>query len=228
MLCLPMFLMAQESPSYRMVELVYIKVKSGMNAKFEAGIKAHNDKYHQEGKYESSLYSIATGNEAGWYVWTMGPGTFTDLDNRPGEGAHEDDWNKLVEPYVAEYGRVEYWRWNEKMSHRVENDAKMIQIWWVDVNRGEYYRFKNFMEKIKAVNEKNNRAISVYDNEFNQNDGRDIAMVWPIENWAAMDKDDWKIRDAYEAEYGEGSWELAIEEWKDAMGGMKQEIWREL
>jgi hypothetical protein len=104
----------------------------------------------------------------------------------------------------------------------------MIQIWWVDVNRGEYYRFKNFMEKIKAVNEKNNRAISVYDNEFNQNDGRDIAMVWPLENWAAMDKDDWKIRDAYEAEYGEGSWELAIEEWKDAMGGMKQEIWREL
>ena len=225
--CLPLMMMAQ-SNDYRMVELQYIKVKPGMAQKFEAAVKGHNDKYHEEGKYGASLYTIVTGNEAGWYVWTMGPCTFTDLDGRPGEGAHQDDWNKTIDVLIADYGRTEYWRWNEKMSHRVENDAKMIQIWWVDVTRGEYYRFKNFMEKIKAVNEKHNRSISVYDNEFNQNDGRDVAMVWPIENWAAMDKDDWKVKDAYEAEYGEDSWQLAFEEGKDALGEMKQEIWREL
>lgn len=225
--CLPLMMMAQ-SEAYRMVELSYMKAKPGMAQKFESAVKAHNEKYHKEGKYGSGLYSIVTGNEAGWYVWTMGPCTFTDLDGRPGEGAHQDDWNKTIEPLVAEYGRTEYWRMNDKMSHRVQNDAKMIQLWWVDINRGEYYRFRNFMEKVQVINAKKNESISVYDNEFSQNDGRDVAIVWPLENWAAMDKDDWKMKDAYEEEYGAGSWQLALEEWKDVIEGMKQEVWKEL
>jgi hypothetical protein len=225
--CLPLIMMAQ-SEAYRMVELSYMKAKPGMYSKFEAAVKAHNEKYHKEGKYGSALYSIVTGNEAGWYVWTMGPCTFTDLDGRPAAGAHEDDWNKTIEPLIAEYGRTEYWKWNDKMSFRVENDNKMIQLWWVDITKGEYYRFKAFMEKIKAVHEKQNDAISVYDNQFNQNDGRDVVIVWSMENWASMDKDDWKMKTEFEAMYGEGSWELAIEEWKDVVNSRVEEVWKEL
>ena len=223
---LPFLLQAQDS--YRMVELSYMKAKPGMAQKFEAAVKAHNAKYHKEGAYEASLYSIATGNEAGWYVWTMGPCTFTDLDGRPDEGGHADDWAKNVDPYVEEYGRVEYWRWNEKLSFRKANDNKMIQILWLDLERGEYYRFKNFMEKIQAIHEKMDDGIAVYNNQFNQNDGRDVAIVWSMANWAEMDKEDWKMSEEYEKAYGEGSWDLALEEWEDCVAGMTSEVWKEL
>jgi hypothetical protein len=225
-ICLPLLMGAQES--YRMVELSYMKVKPGMNAKFEAAIKAHNEKYHKEGKYGSALYSIVTGNEAGWYVWTMGGFTYTDLDGRPAAGAHDDDWTKTIEPFIAEYGRVEFWRMNDKLSFRKENDDKMLSIWWMDITRGEYYRFKEFMLKVRAIHEKKSAGISVYDNEFSQNDGRDVAIVWSMPNWADMDKEDWKMQVEFDAMYGEGSWQLALEEWKDVMEAMTQEIWKEL
>ena len=105
-LCLPFLLAAQDdAKKYRAVELSYMKAKIGMEAKFEAAVKAHNAKYHKEGAYESELYAIATGNETGWYVWIMGPCTFSDLDNRPNDDAHTNDWDKNVSPKVAKYGK---------------------------------------------------------------------------------------------------------------------------
>jgi len=227
-LCLPFLLSAQEdSKKYRAVELSYMKAKIGMEAKFEAAVKAHNAKYHKEGAYESELYAIATGSETGWYVWTMGGFTFTELDGRPGEGAHQDDWDKTIAPLIAEYGRVEYWRMNSELSARNDDDDEtMIQIWWLDVTRGDYYRFENIVKNVAAIHKKMNSQMSVYGNEFNQNDGRDVAIVWPLKNWAEMDDDSWKMKDEYEKENGAGSWQRLLEEWQDVIAGNVQEVWR--
>jgi len=228
-LCLPFLLSAQDdSKKYRAVELSYMKAKIGMEAKFEAAVKAHNAKYHKEGAYESELYAIATGNETGWYVWTMGGFTFTELDGRPGEGAHQDDWNKTIAPYVEDYGRVEYWRMNADLSARndAEEDETMIQIWWIDVESGEYYRFKKVVADVTAVHKKMNDQMSTYENEFTQGDGRDVALVWPMKNWASMDDDSWKMKEEFEKMHGEGSWRLALEEWEDVIAGNVQEVWR--
>lgn len=226
--CLPLFLSAQEdSKTYRMVELSYMKAKVGMEAKFEAGVKAHNEKYHKDGKYGSELYAVSTGNEAGWYVWTMGGFTFTDLDSRPDDKAHNDDWSKNVGPYVEDYGRVEYWRWNDMLSNRKDaDDETMIQLWWLDIKRGEYYRYKKVMTDVIAVYKKMDEELNSYDNEFRQDDGRDVALVWPLANWASMDKDDWKMKTEFEALHGEGSWQRTLEEWEDVIEGNNQELWR--
>ena len=53
-------------------------------------------------------------------------------------------------------------------------------------------------------------------------------MVWPMENWASRDMDDWNMKDEYNKKYGEGSWERALDEWEDFVRGMKGEVWREL
>lgn len=227
-LCLPFLLAAQDdSKKYREVELSYMKAKVGMEAKFEAAVKAHNEKYHKEGVYSSELYAIATGSETGWYVWTMGGFTFTELDGRPGEGAHQTDWDKNVSPYVAEYGRVEYWRMNADLSARTDaDDETMLQIWWLDVKRGDYYRFKKVMSGVSAIHKKMKSEMSVYDNEFTQNDGREVAIVWPLKNWADMDDDSWKMKEEYEKENGEGTWQLLLEEWRDVVKGNVQEVWR--
>ncbi len=226
--CMPLFLFAQgdDKAKSRIVELSYMKAKVGMEAKFEAAIKKHNEKFHKEGVYEAALYAISTGNESGWYVWGMGGFTFTDLDNRPAGDDHAADWDKNVAQYIAEYGRVEYWRWNDKLSLGKESDEKMIQVWWLDINRGEYYRFENAMKLILEVNKKMDSEIGVYNKQFGQNDGRDVALSWPIENWAEFDNDDWEMKTEFDKMYGEGSWDDLLEEWKDAVNMRVSELWR--
>lgn len=230
MVCIPMLAQAQEEPTtdYKMVELDYIKVKPGMEAKFEEAVKKHNDKFHAKAPYESSLSYITTGNEAGWYVWIMGSFTFTDLDGAPAGGAHMDDWRKTIAPYVEEYGRTEFWRYNDKFSVANDKSEPMEVLWFIDVEKGEFYRFKAFMEKVQKVYKNKNEEMQVWMNQFNQGDGRDVAISWPIDNWAALDKDDWKMKDEFDKEFGEGAWDNALDEWDDIIKGVRREVWRHL
>lgn len=228
--CIPMFLFAQdgEEPKYRMSELIYIKVKMGMEPKFIEAVKGHNAKYHNEEPYESSLFMISSGMESGWFVWAMGTMTFSDMDGAPGEGAHMDDWRKNVDPFVKEYGRTEYWRLNEKLSYS-DGDSEPLQLlWFLDIERGEFYRFRAFMEKVAKIHTDKKEEIHVWMSQFYQPDGRDVAISWPMDKWADMDNEEWKMKDEFNKEYGEGAWDDALEEWKDVVDMTSQEIWRQV
>ncbi len=224
---LPFFMSAQDAADkkYTMVELSYMKVKIGSEKKFEDAVKAHNEKYHKDGSYASQLYSVTTGSETGWYVWTMGSMTFTELDGRPTGEEHGKDWNKTIAPYIEEYGRVEYWRKSEKLSNSKDDNEKMIILWWIDVNRGDYRKIKPFLENIASLYKKNDDEMNTYDNQFPQGDGRDIVLVWPLNSWADMDKDDWKLKEQYEEEHGESAWDDAVEDWENATKSVVQEVW---
>jgi hypothetical protein len=206
-----------------MVELNYMKAKPGMEMKFVEAAKKHNAKYHPDGPYDATMYYIRTGHDAGWYVWAMGGFTFTELDDAPGRGAHRDDWAKNVAPYVAEYGPIEMWRYNAKLSVNDGEPSAMQTLWFMDIARGEYYRFKSFMEDVQAIFDEKEDEMHVWNNVYNQDDGRDVAIVWPFDKWADLDEDDWKMKEAYDEKYGEGSWENALEEWEDFIEGNIQE-----
>lgn len=221
----PFISFAQEDDSYRLAELMYMKAKVGMEKQFEEAVKAHNDKYHAEAPYEGYLNYVATGKDAGWYVWEMLGMTFTQLDNRPKSDAHRADWDKNVAPYVQEYGRSEIWRNAAKFSHRGENGGNKQVIWLVQIEDGDSYRLKSFMEKVVNIYKKQNESISTWFNSFRQNDGRSVAFVWPFDKWASFDADDWKMKDEFDAEYGEGAWDDALEEWDDFVKSMSQEVW---
>lgn len=225
--CLPLLLIAQseDQPKYYLAELDYIKVKMGMEDKFIDAVKKHNDKYHDEAPYSASLYRIMTGPESGWFVWTMGGFTFTDFDDAPGEGAHNDDWRKTIQPYVEEYGPMEFWRYAQKLSHSDEDDEPMEELWFMDIERGEYYRFRNFMEKVHKIHINKDEEIQVWTNQFSSNDGRDVAIAWPFDKWAERDANEWNMKEAFNEEYGEGSWDDALEEWEEFVSSMTQEIW---
>lgn len=222
---------AQEKPSYKMVELTYIMPKIGMEQSLVKAITAHDNMYHKSGPYAAHLDYISTGKEAGWYVWGMGSTTFTDLDNRPDKGAHADDWNKNVSPNVYKYGRVEYWKMNDKFTYGITDGMAMPKyetIWIIDVTRGQYYRFKDFMIKIKEAYAKKggDGKIAVYENQFTENDGRDVAVVWPFNSWAEMDKDDGGIKKQFEEINGEGSWDNAMKDWAEFTQGVVQQVWK--
>ena len=216
-----------ENKSYKMVELSYMLPKIGMEKAFVKAIKEHNNLYHKEGAYAAQLDYITTGKDAGWYVWGMGSITFTDLDKRPGKGAHADDWDKKVSPLVTKYGRVEYWKMNDKLSYGTATGKEKYEtIWILDIKRGDYDRFKAFMAKVKeAYIKKGGDMYAVYDNQFREGDGRDVAIVWPINSWADMDKDDGGIKKTYEEINGEGSWDNAMKEWMDYTVGMISQVW---
>ncbi|AEV32044.1 hypothetical protein Oweho_1035 [Owenweeksia hongkongensis DSM 17368] len=225
--CLPLLMMGQqEALKSTIVSIEYIKVKPGMEAKFEAAVKSHNNTFHKDGAYVSSLFYITVGDEAGWYVWTMGPFSYTQLDGAPGEGAHADDWRKKIATYVAEYGRSEFWRHNNELSVNDGDNESMQTTWVVDVKRGEWYRFEAFMEKVAAIHKKKNEEFHMWTNEYHSNDGRDVALTWPFDKWAEMDENDWKMKEEYDAEYGEGSWDNALEEWEDIVVDITQKVWR--
>jgi len=221
---------AQEAKTdYGMAEVTYMMPKTGMEKAFEDAVKAHNEKYHKEGPYKANLDYILTGKETGWYVWVMGPCTFTDLDSRPNDDAHRMDWDKNVSPKVYKYGRNEYWRYNDKLSYRgdASDNAKLENLWFLDIADGKGDEFRGFMEKVKKAYEKKGKGhFMLYFNQFSEDNGRDAAIVWTMDKWGEMDMDDGGIKDSYEEIYGEGSWEKALDVWRSAVTSVKSQMWK--
>lgn len=220
---------AQETNTdYSMATIIFIEAKIGHEADFEAKVLEHNATFHNEAPNRGYLDQVMTGNQAGAYVWVMGPCTFTDLANMKHKDGHEDHWSKEVAPLIESYGAQEYWRFNEKLSYYptpIEN-RKMANLWLIDLKRGDYYRFKTLMGKIvEAYEKKGTGNMRVYDNQFNAGDGRDVVIIWDMESMAEMDKND-PIKPAYEEINGEGSWDTMLEEWEEITLKIDSQLWR--
>jgi len=234
LLCLfmsPLFMVAQEEakeeaegPAYQMAELTYIKAKVGMEKEFVQAIWAHNAKYHSEAPYRSQLWNIRFGDDAGWYVWTMGTMTFSDLDNAPGQGEHAEDWRKNIAKYVAEYGKNETWVLSESASNPKPGATKIQVVWTVDTKDGEGDEFMDFMKQVAEVHKEGDREILTWNGGFTE-DGRDYAMVFPMESFTSFDTDKWDIEEPFNEKFGEDAWEDAMDDWEDYVEDMTQALW---
>jgi len=105
--------------SYIMYETMYIKPKYSKIKEFNVALEAHNKRFHAEGPNAVAIQRVANRARAGQLVWVMGPLTFTDLDNRPSDEAHLDDWNEVM-AYIDELTEVEYWRMDPDLSYTPE------------------------------------------------------------------------------------------------------------
>ena len=221
-----LFAQEEEQPKYTMVEHVYLDVKAGSQDDFEKAVKAHNDAHHK-GAHKASLYNISTGADAGTYVWAMGPLTYTDLDSRPSDEAHDADWDNNVGQHVAGVGGVDYWKLNEKLSvmDDAPNEDDKFMVWMIDVKGDEWYRFNAFMEKVKVINEKMGDELWVWNRRLNDGDGKDVAVVWSFGKWADLDEDDWSMSKEFDAEYGSGSWSNALREWSASTNKVSRTVW---
>ncbi|MDT0551808.1 hypothetical protein [Urechidicola vernalis] len=220
---------AQESNTdYQMASIVFIDAKIGHEKDFESKVIEHNNKFHNEAPNKGYLDQVISGKNAGTYVWVMGPCTFTDLENmNPGDG-HEEHWDTEVVPLIKGYGAQEYWRFNEKLSYYPNPvvNRKFANLWLIDLKRGDYYRFKTLMGKIaEAYEKKGTGNMRVYDNQFNADDGRDVVIIWDMENMAELDIMD-PIKPAYEEVNGEGSWDTMLEEWEEITLKIDSQLWR--
>jgi hypothetical protein len=197
-------------------ETMYIMPKRGMEAKFEAAVKAHDTKFHSVDQYKAGLRKVEYGDKAGWYVWVFGPTTYAAIDSRPkSEGGHDADWASTVDPLVDTYGATQLWEFNSDLSYGADfmKSAKYYEAWSVKLKRGEYYRFKALAEKLKKTYESmGTSAFIVYNNPLHSANGPDVGIVWNFNSYDEWSKD-MGAKAAYEKLYGANSWQYLLDEW---------------
>src|SRR5690606_30480792 len=87
MFLLPMIAMAQDDKEYRIFESATLTPASDKVEELEAGLKAHNQKYHSSGDFGVRVFWIANGPNTGSYHWSMGSLPWSAMDNPPFDDA---------------------------------------------------------------------------------------------------------------------------------------------
>lgn len=209
------------------LESMYIMPKRGMEDKFEAAVKAHNTRFHPEGKYAAGLRKVEYGEKAGWYVWLFGPTTYSAIDSRPTkEGGHDADWSTSVDPLVETYGDTRLSELNENLSYGYDalKASKYREVWMVDIKKGQYYRFKALAEKLKKAYESlGTGSFVIYNNVIHTKNSADVAIAWGFNTFDEWSKDMGAMK-AYEKLYGDNSWQNMLKEWEDIIVDYDVEI----
>lgn len=219
---LPCLVYGQSTTIPELFEVVHIKVKLGQEKAFEAAVKKHNAEFHKKDTpHNAQLFYNITGSWGGYYSWIMGPTSFTAMDNRPINGAHDNNWSGINQ-YIEDVQAPTYWSYDEKISHagNVSGSTKSL-VWILDIKKGKGSKVRQLIKQIKKVYAEKmpDDTYSVYRNELrNTSAGEDIAIIFPFHKWAWLDKED-KIREHYNAVYGAGSFTLFISEWQDCILG---------
>lgn len=200
----------------------------------EENMRAHNIKYHARGTtHQAMVYTISTGPNVNKLIWSMGPTTFTNLDTRPAAGGHDEDWRDNVMPYIKKMERAEYWSAmtelnNTDMLEGDEMKFKHMYIRYHEVAEGQGFNLKTLLKQmsdgVKAMEGEN--PFGFYDNSFRQgyDNGRHIATISFLKNWAELDED-WELKKGFVKAHGDDAWEPWTEGMSAAMRNSWDEIW---
>ncbi len=195
-------------------------------------MRKHNQKYHKEGPYSVTVYTIASGPNSGKMVWMMGPLKFADLDSRPAAGGHDDDWQDNVMPYVKKTESGEYWQQDDAVSNTgmltpnaSDYPLLFIRYWEINSEHGHGLDrvLKQISDAVKALEGDN--PWGVYENLFRQGKmGRHYATVSFSKKWAEYDEDP-KFKMAYEKIHGADSWDAFIRDTDQIFDDSWDEVW---
>ncbi|WP_281540553.1 hypothetical protein [Maribacter aestuarii] len=227
MLLLPLFMMAQTNEGL-IFENVMLTVNPEKIVEFEAGIAAHNKKFHSSGPYGARVYNILNGTNAGKYMLNMGPCTWSTIDARPSGKDHSDDNNKNISKYLMPEVRVNYMKMHPELSNFSKDfEIKKLSVFMIDVKR---FKEQDFMEKVlkkvvKVYKEKMPEQIyGVYSNEMNNMDGMDFGWVDFFENSSWLAQED-KFVQYFEEVHGAGSFPGFLADVEATTHGDQVEIW---
>jgi len=218
-------LSAQDAQSYQMYHNVLITPKKGKVADFSTAYAAHNKKYHAEGPHRVQAFTVNTGINMGKIVNSTGPLTWADVDTRPINKEHDDDWANNVVPLIEDIEDGGHWRLNSDVSYLAENASHTkFRVIVIDVEQGEgrshTHQMKNITEAHKAHFPTQSRLM--LNRVGFRNDGMDRVIFLGLNNWADMDNG---IGQVYEDVHGKGSWDIFIEEINEATVSSYQELW---
>ena len=226
------FVQAQEEADEPMWETIMLTPDNTKLKVLAENLRKHNQQYHSEGAHDATVYTINTGPNTGKIVWMMGPLKFTDLDTRPAEGGHDENWRDNIMPNVKKLSHGEYWQGDNKLSNTsmMTGDPSVypivfVRYWKVDIDHGHNveHMLKMVSETVKAMEGEN--PWGVYYNLFRQGDmGRHIATVGFSKNWAEYDEDP-KFKKTFLKVHGEDSWDGFVRNMDLTFEDSWDEIW---
>ena len=219
-------LQAQDDAGAHVYETIYLTPKLESTGKLNENLATHNKKYHGEGLHSAGVHAVITGRRAGDLIWIMGPGPYSNLDSRPAEGGHDDDWANTIQPYLKDASQTEYWRRDAKHWYAPENySADKISIRFYKVKRGQSGAFVEHYGKLIQVfrEKKYDRQLSMYWNTFSTAYGRNMASVSSFNNWGDLDQG-LPVGKDFNSIHGEGSWAKWLEKLRELTEWTDQEV----
>lgn len=227
LLLLPLMAMAQTNEAL-VIENVMLTVNPEKIMEFEAGIAAHNKKFHSEGPYGARVYNILNGKNAGKYMLIMGPLPWSAMDGRPSNQEHTDDNNKNISKYLTPEVEVNYMQMHPELSNFSKDfEINKVSVFMIDIKR---FKRQDFMEKVvkkvvKVYKEKMpDQLYGIYTNEMNTMDGLDFGWVDFFDSSSWLGQED-KFVQYFEEVHGDGSFKQFLVDVEATTDGERTEIW---
>ena len=228
LLLLPLLAIAQTNEGL-VLENVMLTVNSENIEEFEAGIAAHNKKFHAEGPYGARVYTVLNGKNAGKYMLIMGPLPWSAMDGRPSSKEHTDDNNKNINKYLTPEVEVNYMKMHPELSNFSKDfEIDKVSVFMIDVKR---FKQSDFMEKVvkkvvQVYKEKMpDQVYGIYTNEMDNMDGLDFGWVDFFKGSSWLGEED-KFVQHFEEVHGAGSFPGFLADVEATTDGERTEIWQ--
>jgi len=207
-------------------ETIYLTPKTESLKDLGEKMKAHNQQYHATPPYNASVWRVTTGERSGDMLWIMGPFTFADLDSRPSDGGHDEDWSGNVLPLI--HGMHDGYYWKLRPDHMYAPSegyqGKIMRVRTFDIKPGKDDEFTDMISLINKVytEKKIGHSRAVFNNVV-KDQNRDVAVVFQYENYAYLDESQ-NIGKLFEEVHGDNSWNKFMEAMRDIVESTSDEL----
>lgn len=219
-------LVASSQDDYTMFRTMYLTPDYERMEDLGKEISDYTATYRNQGPAQMSVWVVYTGPHTGDWLLTMGPSTFTQMDDIEYSEEQRDHWVFKVLPNVETLSEGEFWRKDADHSFEKEDMFTGREILsFFGLRDFEEYRFKEMLKQVKEVYEEKGyeRYYSVYYPQFQACTKRDVVIVGQFEKWADFDKDN-NFKSDYEEVHGEGSWSKFMREYQDVVESNYDEL----
>ncbi len=227
-LLLPLLMVAQENQQAAIFMNVVLTPQPDKIEAFEAGVAAHNKKYHTEGTQQVGVFWIASGKNSGKYVWSLGPTSWAAMDESNNYSEeHTKDWNNNVAANAYAEMETTYWKNDPSHSNFTKDfELKNLAIFMLDIKRFKHQEFNALLDKVHKVfkTKDPDQQWGTYSNELANKDDADFVWIDFFEKSAWMGQED-KFPQWFEEVHGAGSFAPFLKDFEAVTNEDMQEIW---
>ncbi|MCW3091658.1 MAG: hypothetical protein JWP81_2727 [Ferruginibacter sp.] len=199
--------------------------KNDKAGEFEKALANHAQKYHK-GDVAWRVWTIQSGPDAGGYMVTEGPSTWSTLDSREDISAeHTSDWEKNVLPLTVGAGQSGYYDFQADLSTvQLTDYADKIVINHMIAKPGKIGNMIGLIQKIKKAWAADNESVAVYLAAFSGEPG--YITVTRLKNGLKELASDYRkpMAERFNAVNGAGSFDGWLKDYADIV----QSRWSEL
>ncbi|MEO5783237.1 MAG: hypothetical protein ABIQ07_08205 [Ginsengibacter sp.] len=199
--------------------------KNDKSSEFEKALANHAQKYHT-GDVKWRVWSIESGPDAGGYMITEGPSSWSILDSRGDiSEEHTADWAKNVMPLTTGQGKSDYYDFQPDLSTvQLTDYADKIVISHITAKPGKINNVMNLEQRLKKVWEAGKESVAVYSAAFSGEPG--YIQVTRLRNGLKELASDYRkpLPERYNDANGAGSFDTWLKDYSDAVKSRWSEL----